>query len=139
MGVGAFDSPQARLDVGKEHGGVVRLGHKVVGTQRHGHNLVKIGGTARNHDDGHIRDAAQLTADYLTVGARQAQVEQHEIGRGCKHIVYQVVKRSGARHLITSALQEHRKLIAYRLVVFNDIYMHICIIHLTDIPLGHCS
>ena len=142
MSVGPLDPPQACLDVGKKHGRVVRLGHKVVGTQRHGHNLVKVGSATGDHDDGHMRDAAKLTTDYLPVGARQAQIEQHEIGRSGENVVYKAVKTGGTCHLVSRTLQKHRKLLAHRLVVFNYIYMHICItclIHALPRNLAHDS
>ena len=60
-----------------------------------------------------MRDAADLSADYLPVGARQAQVEQHEVGRGGKNVVYKAVKTAGTCHLVSCTLQKHRKLLAH--------------------------
>ena len=114
-------TPQQRLDARHEHAGAIRLGNEVVGTHGHAHDLVDLGYARGEHDDGDLRDGAELAADELAVGAGQRQVEQHEIGAGSLNVLDNVFEGLAKRRLEAVALKHLHELAPDGGIVFDYI------------------
>ena len=76
----SLDAPQHRLDAGEQHSGIVGLGHVVVGTQVHAHDLVELAVGRGEHDDGNLAGPPYVPAYGMPAGPRQLQVKITQSG-----------------------------------------------------------
>ena len=118
----ALHTAKQRLHARNEHTGAVRLGNEIVRAHGHAHDLVDLGHTRGENDDGDIGLLAQLAADELAVRTGQGEVEQHEVGSGGEDIVDHAIEREAVGHLETLALEHLDDLVANGCVVLDHEY-----------------
>ena len=114
-------TPQQCLDTRHEHAGAIGLGDEVVCAHGHAHDLVDLGYARGKHDDGDLRNGAELAADELAVGAGQRQIEQHEIGASSLNVLDNVFEGLAKRRFVAVALENLHELSANGRIVFDHI------------------
>ena len=72
---------QDGADAGDDLGAAEGLDHVVVGADLEAGDAVELGSARREHDDRHLRGAAQLAAQVAPVPVGEREVEEDEVGR----------------------------------------------------------
>jgi hypothetical protein len=89
-------TPQHALDPGEQLARAEGLGEIVVGAHLQSDDAVGLLAARGEHDDRHVRAAAQVAAQLQPVGARQHQVEDDQVGtRGLERAAHGLAVRRG--------------------------------------------
>ncbi|MCY1245981.1 hypothetical protein D9M72_591750 [compost metagenome] len=77
----------------------------IIGAEIKGGDLFALPVTCRQNDDRHLRPGADVGDDVLAVHVGQAQVEDHDVGRGGRRRLQCLCSRQSLQHVIAGSAE----------------------------------